>query len=133
MPAAGMDGGWLRALSRQGFCYARSGMGSRQSLEPLLGDYRGLHAALAYQGRNNHTAVLKFWMALTRRYPDSLQSHDAACVCLGADVKYPPRLWGWRPALRKRAAAFLEKHRQPVKSDIEVTLAAGVSCCRRQE
>ena len=92
---------------------ARHGL-ARKPLEPLLGDYLAYMQALAYQGENNHAAVLETLDGFDEKYPDSLQSHDAALL-------YASALMATNAP--DRAAAFLEKHRQPVKSDIEITLA----------
>ena len=56
----------------------------------------------------------KRWIGFDDKYPDSLQSHDAALL-------YASALMATNAP--ERAAAFLEKRRQPVKSDIEITLA----------
>ena len=85
-----------------------------KSLEPLLGDYLAYMQALAYQGENNRAAVLETLEGFDEKYPDSLQSHDAALL-------YASALMATNAP--DRAAAFLEKHRQPVKADIEITLA----------
>jgi len=93
---------------------ARSSWDRTKSLEPLLGDYLAYLQAAAYQGEGNHAAVLTTLDGFDQKYPDSLQSHDVALLYANALMasKSP-----------ERAAAYLEKHRQPVKSDIEITLA----------
>jgi soluble lytic murein transglycosylase len=93
---------------------ARASWVRAKSLEPLLGDYLAYMQALAYQGENNHAAVLGTLEGFDEKYPDSLQSHDAALL-------YASALMATNAA--DRAASFLEKHRQPVKADIEITLA----------
>ena len=93
---------------------ARSSWERAKTLEPLLGDYLAYLQALAYQGEGNQTAVLKTLDGFDEKYPDSLQSHDAA-------ILYATALMATNEP--QPAASFLEKHRQPVKSDIEITLA----------
>jgi soluble lytic murein transglycosylase len=93
---------------------ARSSWARAKSLEPLLGDYLAYMQAMAYQGENNHAAVLEALDGFDEKYPDSLQAHDAAML-------YASALMATNAS--DRAAAFLEKHRQPVKADIEITLA----------
>lgn len=93
---------------------ARSSWLRAKSLEPLLGDYLAYMQALAYQGENNRAAVLETLDGFDEKYPDSLQSHDAA-------ILYASALMATNAP--QRAAEFLEKHRQPVKSDIEIALA----------
>ena len=85
-----------------------------KALEPLLGDYLDYLQAAAYQGEGNHEGVLKTLEGFEQKYPDSLQSHDVimlyASALLATDAP-------------QRAAAYLEKHRLPMKADIEITLA----------
>jgi soluble lytic murein transglycosylase len=85
-----------------------------KALEPLLGDYLDYLQAAAYQGEGNNEGVLKTLEDFEQKYPDSLQSHDVimlyASALLAADAP-------------QRAAAYLEKHRLPLKADIEITLA----------
>jgi soluble lytic murein transglycosylase len=96
------------------FVNARSSWTRAKALDPLLGDYLAYMQAVAYQGENNHAAVIQTLDGFDEKYPDSLQSHDAAMLFATALMATG------EPA---KAAAFLEKHRQPVKSDIEITLA----------
>ncbi|HEY1526655.1 MAG TPA: transglycosylase SLT domain-containing protein [Candidatus Angelobacter sp.] len=93
---------------------ARSSWDRAKSLEPLLGDYLAYLHAVAYQGEGNHAAVLETLDGFDEKYPDSLESHDA-------DMLYATALMATNAP--QRVVAFLEKHRQPVKSDIEITLA----------
>jgi soluble lytic murein transglycosylase len=93
---------------------ARSSWGRAKTLEPLLGDYLVYMQAVAYQGENDHAGVLKTLDGFDEKYPDSLESHDAALL-------YAITLMATNAP--EQAAAFLEKHRQPVKADIEITLA----------
>lgn len=112
-PLAWVVVGYAHYLDKD-YASARSAWGRAKSLEPLLGDYLAYMQALAYQGENNRTAVLETLEGFDEKYPDSLQSHDAAML-------YASALMATNAP--DRAAAFLEKHRQPVKSDIEITLA----------
>ncbi len=93
---------------------ARSSWDRVTPLEPLLGDYLAYLQAAAYQGEGNHAAVLTTLDGFEQKYPDSLQSHDVALLYANALMA---------TGAPDRAAAYLEKHRQPVKSDIEITLA----------
>jgi peptidoglycan lytic transglycosylase len=93
---------------------ARSSWDRAKPLEPLLGDYLAYLQAAAYQGEGNHAAVLTTLNDFDQKYPDSLESHDVALLYASALMA---------TGAPDRAAAYLEKHRQPVKSDIEITLA----------
>jgi soluble lytic murein transglycosylase len=93
---------------------ARSSWDRAKPLEPLLGDYLAYLQAAAYQGESNHAAALETLDGFDDKYPDSLESHDAALLYASALMATG------EPA---KAAAFLEKHRQPLKADIEITLA----------
>ena len=112
-PLAWVVVGYAHYLDKD-YVSARSSWVRAKSLEPLLGDYLAYMQAMAYQGENNHAAVLETLDGFDEKYPDSLQSHDAAMLYASALMATGA------PA---KAAAFLEKHRQPVKSDIEITLA----------
>jgi soluble lytic murein transglycosylase len=92
---------------------ARSSWDRAKPLEPLLGDYIAYLQAAAYQGASNQPAVLQTLEGFEQKYPDSLQSHDVAMLYAGALMATNEP---------QRAAAYLEKHRQPVKPDIEITL-----------
>ena len=112
-PLAWVVVGYAHYLDKD-YATARSSWARTKSLEPLLGDYLAYMQALAYQGENNRAAVLETLDGFDEKYPDSLQSHDAAML-------YASALMATNAP--DRAAAFLEKHRQPVKADIEITLA----------
>lgn len=112
-PLAWVVIGYAHYLDKD-FVSARSSWDRAKSLEPLLGDDLAYLQAVAYQGENNQAAVLETLDGFDQKYPDSLQSHDAAML-------YATALMATNAP--QRAAAFLEKHRQPVKSDIEITLA----------
>ena len=92
---------------------ARLSWDRSKSLEPLLGDYLAYLQAAAYQGESNQSAVLQTLEGFEQKYPDSLQSHDVAMLYAVALIATNEP---------QRAAAYLEKHRQPVKPDIEITL-----------
>lgn len=93
---------------------ARSSWGHAKPLEPLLGDYLAYLQAAAYQGEGNHAAVLSTLNDFDQKYSDSLESHDVAMLYASALMA---------TGAPDRAAAYLEKHRLPIKSDIEITLA----------
>lgn len=112
-PLAWVVVGYAHYLDKD-FISARSAWDRSRPLEPLLGDYLAYMRALAYQGENNRAAVLETLDGFDEKYPDSLQSHDAAML-------YASALMATNAP--DRAVAFLEKHRQPVKADIEITLA----------
>ncbi len=112
-PLAWIVAGYAHYLDKD-FASARSAWVRAKSLEPLLGDYLAYLQAVTYQGENNHAAVLEALDGFDEKYADSLQSHDAAML-------YATALMA--TGAPEKAAAFLEKHRQPVKSDIEITLA----------
>ena len=103
---------------------ARSSWDRAKPLEPLLGDYLDYLQAAAYQGESNHAAVLQTLEGFEQKYPDSLQSHDVtmlyASALLATDAP-------------QRAAAYLEKHRQPMKADIEITSGARLSGFGRKD
>jgi soluble lytic murein transglycosylase len=112
-PLAWVVVGYAHYLDKD-YASARSAWVRGKALEPLLGDYLAYMQALSYQGENNHAAVLEALDGFDEKYPDSLQSHDAAMLYASALVA---------SAAPAKAAEFLEKHRQPVKADIEITLA----------
>ncbi|MGZ4867262.1 MAG: transglycosylase SLT domain-containing protein [Candidatus Angelobacter sp.] len=112
-PLAWVAIGYAHYLDKD-FVSARSAWDRGKSLDPLLGDYLDYLQAIAYQGENNQAAVLETLEGFDQKYPDSLESHDAAML-------YATALMATNAP--QRAAAFLEKHRQPVKPDIEITLA----------
>jgi soluble lytic murein transglycosylase len=85
-----------------------------KALEPLLGDYLDYLQAAAYQGQGNNEGVLKTLEGFEQKYPDSLQSHDVIMLYASALLA---------TNAPQRAAAYLEKHRLPLKADIEITLA----------
>ena len=112
-PLAWVVIGYAHYLDKD-FSSARSSWDRAKSLEPLLGDYLAYLQAAAYQGEGKHAAVLQTLDGFDQKYPDSLESHDVALLYAGALIATDAP---------DRAAAYLEKHRQPVKPDIEITLA----------
>ena len=111
-PLAWLVIGYAHYLDKD-FAGARSSWDRAKPLEPLLGDYLAYLQAAAYQGEGNHAAVLATLDGFDQKYPDSLESHDVALLYAGALMA---------TGAPDRAAAYLEKHRQPVKPDIEITL-----------
>lgn len=83
-------------------------------LAPVLGDYLDYLRAAAYNGEENHEAVLKALDGFEQKYPDSLFIHDAVML-------YAESLMA--TAEPQKAVAYLEKHRQPLHLDLEVALA----------
>ena len=112
-PLAWLVIGYAHYLDKD-YASARSSWGRVKALEPLLGDYLDSLQAAAYQGENNRAAVLQTLEGFDQKYPDSLQSHDVAILYANALLATDAP---------QRAAAYLEKHRQPMKPDIEITLA----------
>ena len=78
-PLAWVVVGYAHYLDKD-YAAARSSWGRAKSLEPLLGDYLAYMQAMAYQGENNHAAVLETLEGFDEKYPDSLQSHDVALL-----------------------------------------------------
>jgi soluble lytic murein transglycosylase len=111
-PLAWLVVGYAHYLDRD-FGSARSSWQRSQALEPLLGDYLAYLNAAAYQGENNPADVLKTLDGFDQKYPDSLQAHDVTLLYAGALLATNEP---------QKAAAYLEKRRQPMKSDIELAL-----------
>jgi soluble lytic murein transglycosylase len=111
-PLAWLVTGYAHYLDKD-YVSARSNWDRAKPLEPLLGDYLDYLQAAAYQGENNPAKVLQTLDGFEQKYPDSLQAHDVAMLYAGALMATNEP---------QRAAAYLEKHRQPVKPDIELTL-----------
>jgi soluble lytic murein transglycosylase len=112
-PLAWLVIGYAHYLDKD-YVSARSSWDRTKPLEPLLGDYLDYLQAEAFQGESNHAAVLQTLDGFDLKYPDSLHSHEVAML-------YARALMATN--VPQRAAAYLEKHRQPVKADIEITLA----------
>ena len=83
-------------------------------LAPALGDYLDYLRAGAQNGLGNHADVIKTLEGFDQKYPDSLFIHDSVLLYAGALLASDAP---------QQAAAFLEKHRQPLHTDIELTLA----------
>src|SRR5215471_6130461 len=83
-------------------------------LAPVLGDYVDYLRAAAYHGDQNHDAVIKALEGFDQKYPDSLLIHDSSLLYSDALMS---------TGSPQKAAAYLEKHRQPVHADIELALA----------
>jgi soluble lytic murein transglycosylase len=112
-PLAWLAVGYAHYLDKD-YVSARSSWERTKPLEPLLGDYLAYLNAAAYQNESNPKAVLQTLEGFEQKYPDSLQSHDVTML-------YASALMATNDP--QRAAVYLEKHRQPMKADIEITLA----------
>jgi soluble lytic murein transglycosylase len=112
-PLAWLAVGYAHYLDKD-YVSARSSWERTKPLEPLLGDYLAYLNAAAYQNESNPKAVLQTLEGFEQKYPDSLQSRDVTML-------YASALMATNDP--QRAAAYLEKHRQPMKADIEITLA----------
>lgn len=84
-----------------------------QPLTPLIGDVLDYLRATAYTGLKDPASVLTVLEGFEQRYPDSVLHHDAAML-------YANALTATGDA--KKAIAFLEHHRQPLRPDIEFAL-----------
>jgi soluble lytic murein transglycosylase len=112
-PLAWLVIGYAHYLDKD-YVSARSSWDRTKPLEPLLGDYLDYLNAAAYQNESNPKAVLQTLEGFEQKYPDSLQARDVTML-------YASALLATNDP--QRAAAYLEKHRQPMKADIEITLA----------
>src|SRR6266704_337979 len=84
------------------------------ALTPVLGDYLDYLRASAYQGEADHAAVAKTLQGFEQKYPDSLYLHETVLLYASALMATDDPL---------HAAAYLEKHRQPMRPDVEIALA----------
>jgi len=91
-----------------------SALDKTADLEPVLGDYLAYLRASAYHGQENSAAVIKTLDGFDQKYTDSLLLHDAAILYAQALME---------TGTPQRAAQYLEKHRQPMHLDVEITLA----------
>lgn len=105
--------GYARYLDKD-YVQARAAWQHTGALEPLLGDYLGWLRASAYQGEDNFAAVIATLDGFEQKYPDSLNLHDVQLMYAGA------LMTSGEP---QRAAAYLEKRRQPYHPDTELALA----------
>jgi soluble lytic murein transglycosylase len=112
-PLAWLVIGYAHYLDKD-YVSARSAWDRARPLEPVLGDYLDYLHAVAYQSENNPSAVLQTLEGFEQKYPDSLESHDVIMLYANALLA---------TNAPQAAAAFLEKHRQPVRADVEITLA----------
>jgi soluble lytic murein transglycosylase len=88
-----------------------------KGVAPVLGDYLAFLSASAYQAQQKNQDVITTLADFEQKYPDSLLLHDAGLMYARALTS------GGAP---QRAAAYLEKHRQPVHADFEFALAQAV-------
>lgn len=84
-------------------------------VEPVLGDYLTYLRAQAYLGEQQDAEIVKTLEPFEQAYPDSVFLHDA-------EIMYANALLSSAGGA-KRAAAYLEKHREPVHADTEFALA----------
>jgi soluble lytic murein transglycosylase len=111
-PLAWLVVGYAHYLDKD-YVSARAAWDRTKPLDPLLGDYTDYLQAAALQGEGNRDAVLKALDGFEQKYPDSLLTHDVAMLYANALMAtHEP----------EKAVAYLEKHRQPIRPDIEVTL-----------
>jgi soluble lytic murein transglycosylase len=96
------------------FLKAQAAWQRAEALTPVLGDYLIYLNASAYQAQQKNADVVKTLADFEQKYPDSLLLHDAALM-------YARSLTA--TGASQRAITFLEKHRQPARSDIEFALA----------
>jgi soluble lytic murein transglycosylase len=111
-PLAWLVVGYAHYLDRD-YAKAQSSWERSKPLEPVLGDYLAYMQARAHGDEKNYPAVMQELEGFDEKYPDSLLAHDVALLYAGA-------LTGTNDP--QKAAVYLEKHRQPTKSDIELAL-----------
>jgi soluble lytic murein transglycosylase len=111
-PLAWLVIGYARYLDHD-YAKAQTSWARSKLLEPVLGDYLAYLQASAYQGEKNYAAVQQTLSGFEEKYPDSLLTHDAVLL-------YAEALMATNEP--QKAAAYLEKRRQPAKSDIELAL-----------
>src|SRR2546421_743699 len=76
-----------------------------KGVAPVLGDYLAFLNASAYQAQQKNQDVITTLADFEQKYPDSLLLHDAGLMHARALTA---------SGAAQRAAAYLEKHRQPV-------------------
>jgi len=109
-----MDRAGVRSLSRQGLSGGARKHGSTRKRSPhcwaiiLTGC-----GASAWQGEGNQEEVIKTLESFEQKYPDSLNLHEVSLL-------YANALIATNQA--EKAAAYLEKRRQPARADIELVL-----------
>jgi len=111
-PLAWLVVGYAHYLDRD-YAKAQAAWERSKPLDPVLGDYIVYMKARAHADEKNNTAVVEELEDFDAKYPDSLLSHDVALI-------YSAALLETNEA--QKAATYLEKHRQPIKSDIELEL-----------
>ena len=84
-----------------------------QPLAPLMGDVLDTLRAGAYEGEKDPASVITVLEGFEQRYPESVLHHEAAML-------YANALTATGDA--KKAIAFLEHHRQPLRADVEFAL-----------
>ena len=95
------------------YANARAAWEQTGALQPLIGDYLDWLRANAFQGEAKPEAVMATLDGFDQRYPDSLNLHDAQMLYAGALVATGDSA---------HAAQYLEKHRQPYHTDLELSL-----------
>jgi soluble lytic murein transglycosylase len=111
-PLAWLVVGYAHYLDKD-YVNAHTSWTRASTLAPVLGDYLDYFRASAYQGQSDYAAVMKTLQGFEQKYPDSLYLHDTVLL-------YAAALMGSGDP--KSASAYLEKHRQPVRPDIEIAL-----------
>ena len=101
-------------LQDKEYTSAREAWQHTEPLAPLLGDYLDFLRATAFHGEQNEAEVSRTLEDFEEKHPDSLNQHDVNLMYAGALVA-----GGEAP----RAAAYLEKRRQPIHADVELALA----------
>ena len=104
--------GYAHYLDRD-FVNARAAWQHTSVLQPMIGDYLDLLRAKVFQEEAQPEAVISTLEGFEQRYPDSLNLHDAQMLYASAVMASGDP---------KRAAAYLEKHRQPYHADLELSL-----------
>src|SRR5437016_4167974 len=87
-----------------------------KGIAPVLGDYLAYLTASAYQAQQKNEEVVTTLADFEQKYPDSLLLHDAGLMYARALTA---------SGAPQRAVAYLEKHRQPGRADLEFALAQG--------
>ncbi|HLJ25755.1 MAG TPA: transglycosylase SLT domain-containing protein [Candidatus Angelobacter sp.] len=112
-PLAWLVIGYARYLDKD-YSKALAAWQHSNELAPVLGDYLDYLRAGAQHGQEDHAAVIKTLEGFDQRYPDSLFIRDSGILYAQALIA---------TGEPQRAAVYLEKHRQPLHSDVELTLA----------
>ena len=111
-PLAWLVIGYAHYLDRD-YAKAHTAWERSKPLEPVLGDYLAYMQARAYADGKDYPAVVQALESFGEKYSDSLLTHDVALVYAGALMATNEP---------QKVVVYLEKHRQPVKSDIELAL-----------